>query len=423
MPYIGILCPPLPGHLNPIATLGRALVRRGHRVTVFQVADLKERVAAEGLEFSPIGTPSAELAELIDKMGKLTGLASLRFVVQGASRLAGIVCREGPDVLRKAGVDLLLVDQNEPAGGTVAEHLKIPFLNVAPSLPLNREPGIPPPFVPFTYSGSAAARLRNRLAYAFTDRLIAPINRTLNEFRRKWGLTALRSPNDSFSRLAQLCQMPREFDFPRFELPPGVHYLGPFFDGHATGKAPPFPFDRLDGRPLIYASFGTLQSGAMDYFERIAEACAPLSAQLVIATGQFGGEMPAFAGGAIAVSYAPQMELLSRAALTITHAGLNTTMQSLYYGVPMVAVPMTHDQPAIAARIGWTGSGLVIPPNRTSVPRLREAINRTLLEPSFRGAAMKLREAIQRAGGVERAADIVEQCLGRQAAIGGEKAV
>jgi len=152
----------------------------------------------------------------------------------------------------------------------------------------------------------------------------------------------------------------------------------------------------------------------MAYFERIAAACAGLDTQLVIATGHFDGVLPKFAGDAVVVSYAPQMELLSRAALTITHAGLNTTMQSLFFGVPMIAIPMTHDQPAIAARIGWTGAGLVIAPGQSSVTRLRAGVEQVLGDSRYRMAASKLRDAIARAGGVNRAADIVEQCLGKQ---------
>ena len=349
---------------------------------------------------------------MIVQMGQLSGLSSLRFVVQGAARLASITCREAPSALKQQGVDLLLVDQNEPAGGTVAEHLGIPFISVAPSLPLNREPGIPPTFVPWSYAPHGAARLRNRFGYALANRLISPISKTLNRYRREWRLAPLRSPDDSFSHLAQLCQMPREFDFPRRKAPATLHYLGPFLDAHSGGRPNiEFPYQRLDGRKLIYASFGTLQSGAMGYFERIAEACAGLEVQLVIATGQPVSEMARFAGDPIVVPYAPQMELLSRAALTITHAGMNTTMQSLYHGVPMIAIPMAHDQPAIAARIGWTGTGIVVAPNQTSVSRLRESIGRALADPAYRIAAERLRDAIRASGGVERAAGIVEQHL------------
>ena len=154
--------------------------------------------------------------------------------------------------------------------------------------------------------------------------------------------------------------MPREFDFPRERLPEGFDYLGPFLDGGVDGElaASSFPFDRLDGRPLVYASFGTLQSGAGDYFQRFAEACAPLDVRLVMATGSSALSSRKFPGDPVVVDFVPQMEVLPKTSLAITHAGLNTVMQSLACGVPMVAMPMTHDQPAIAARLSRTGAGI-----------------------------------------------------------------
>lgn len=382
--------------------------RRGHRVTVFQIPSLKPRVEREGLEFCALGSESDELAAAVDRLGRSEGLASLRLAVQGAVQLAGTICNYGPEAIRKQGIDLLLVDQNEPAGGTVAEHLGLPFVSVCPSLPLNREPAIPPPFVTWRYSPSWWARLRNRAGYAASDRLIAPIQKVLNHYRARWGLQVLGSPDDSFSRLAQLCQMPSEFDFPREQLPANFHYLGPFTG--TTMAEMPFPFERLDGRPLVFASMGTLQSGARDYFRKFAESCVGLGVQLVMATGGSATESN-LPGEPIMVNWAPQLAILERASLAITHAGLNTVMQSLKCGVPMVAIPMTHDQPAIAARLARTGAGVVLTPKEASAKRIRQAVTRVLKDTRHREAAQTLRRAIIDAGGVERGADIVDRIL------------
>ena len=99
------------------------------------------------------------------------------------------------------------------------------------------------------------------------------------------------------------------------------------------------------------------------------------------------------------------------AALTITHAGLNTVLESLRCGVPMVAIPIANDQPGVAARVAWTGSGAVVPLQRASVPRLRAAIARVWSDPAYRTNAQRLQQAISTAGGVARAADIVEQAI------------
>jgi len=408
---VALICPPLPGHLNPTTALGRALKRRGHAVTYFHIPGVEASVRKAGVDFKPVGEPdTGVLAARIRKMSELSGLKSLRFAVACSRECSAILCESLPGALSDAAIDLLIVDQNEPAGGTVAEHLGLPFISICPSLPLNREPDIPPPFVPWPYNTGRWARLRNRIGSSVTDRLIAPINKTVNRYRSMWGLPPLLQPDDSFSPIAQICQMTSDFDFPRRELPESFHYVGPFCD--RTGPESAFPFERLSGKPLIYASLGTLQEGNSGTFRVIAEACAGLDAQLVIATGGSKGRpLTDLPGSPIVVNYAPQLEILSRASLTITHAGLNTVMQSLAFGVPMIALPITHDQPGIAARVKRSGTGEVIPAARVTAPHLQAAVQRVMTDPLCRIRAGALRASIQRAGGVERAATIVEDVL------------
>nr|WP_309740368.1 MULTISPECIES: nucleotide disphospho-sugar-binding domain-containing protein [unclassified Chamaesiphon] len=136
-----------------------------------------------------------------------------------------------------------------------------------------------------------------------------------------------------------------------------------------------------------------------------------VDAQLVIALG--GGSNPAslpdLPGSPLVVGYAPQLELLQKAALTITHAGMNTALESLSNGVPMVAIPIANDQPGVAARIAWTGTGEVITLGKLTSSRLRTAVKKVLKEDYYKQNAVRLQAAIRRAGGVSRAADIVEQ--------------
>jgi zeaxanthin glucosyltransferase len=244
-----------------------------------------------------------------------------------------------------------------------------------------------------------------------SDRLTKPIADAVATFRHEWKLPALASPDDSFSRLAQICQMPREFDFPRTALPEAFHYVGPL-----RGKPPrpiAFPWDRLDGRPLVYASLGTLQNSREPLFRTFAEACRGLEVQLVVSHG--GGlamdEAAGLPGDPLVVGYAPQVDLLARAALTITHAGLNTVLDSMTNGVPVVAVPITYEQPAIARRIEWAGAGQTIALNRLTPDRLREAASAVLEHREYRAAAQRIAGSIRTAGGTRRAADIVEKAV------------
>ncbi len=350
------------------------------------------------------------MAETLASMVDLKGLASVRFAVECSRRLSDLLCRELPGALRRSEVDMVLADQNEPAAASVAESLKLPFISVCPSLPLNREPSIPPPFFGWAWRDSMLARGRNRAGTAVADWLIAPVNRTLNHYRTGWGLPPIRTPDDTFSPHAQLCQLTPDFDFPRRTLPASFHYLGPLVD--EEGLKYPFPWEKLNGKPLVYASLGTLQDPGSNYFRVIARACAGMNVQVIIAAGgNHAAALSNLEGSPIVVQYAPQLDLLARATLTITHAGLNTVMQSLLFGVPMVAVPLAHDQPAIAARIARSGTGEVIPPRAMNVERLRAAITRVLEEPRFRQKAATIGESIKRAGGAEKGADIIEGAL------------
>ena len=220
------------------------------------------------------------------------------------------------------------------------------------------------------------------------------------------------SQNNAYSRLAQLCQQPAEFEFPRENLPGCFHFTGAYHNLISRAKID-FPFEKLTGQPLIYASMGTLQNRLMGVFETIAEACEKLDVQLVISLGGgiSGESMPKLPGSPLVVGNAPQLELLQRASLTITHAGLNTALESISHSVPMVAIPITNDQPGVAARIVWTGCGEMVKLQGLNVPKLRSSIERVLTQETYRNNGTRLQTANQQAGGVTKAADIIERVI------------
>ena len=88
-----------------------------------------------------------------------------------------------------------------------------------------------------------------------------------------------------------------------------------------------------------------------------------------------------------------------------THGGMDTTLEYLNNGVPMLAIPIANDQPAIAARVVWARCGEAIPVKKVSVSKLRTLINKVLTEASYRQNAVKLQASIHRAGGASKAID------------------
>ncbi len=415
MTHYGLLCPAASGHLLPMTTLGHALRQRGHRVSLIGIADAEERVRAAELEFVPIGRdayPAGCTQQLFNRLGELSGAAVFRATLDHFQRSTAMLLQEAPAALRGHGVEALLVDQTSFGGATVAHALDLPFVSVSCALLLNAEAAVPPVNTGWRYHPAAWARLRNRLGQQLLARLTRPITQVVVDYRQQHNLPVLSDSSQAWSSLAQICQQPAAFEYPRQELPAWFHFTGPLVDPDSRA-AVPFPWDALNGKPLIYASLGTIQNQQLEVFARIAEACSHLDAQLVIALG--GGSsasaLPPLPGRPVVVDFAPQLELLQRAALTITHAGLNTVLESLRCGVPMVAIPIANDQPGVAARVAWSGSGAVVPLKRATVARLRAAIDQVWGDPSYRQNAQRLQQAIAASGGVARAADIVEQAI------------
>lgn len=414
MARLGAFCFAGTGHIHPMTALARRLQTRGHEVIVFGIPDIETRVRDAGIEFCPIGESDypAGTLEMLDRvLAEKKGLETFRFTVDRVRNTARMVLRDGPDAVRRAGIDALLVDEADMAG-SVAESLGLPFVSIAFFPPLMQGDRIPPFCFGWKGGHGPLSRLRNRLGMRFLSRVAAPIYAEVNAQRILWGLKLLEHAADALSPLAQITQLPAALEFEVGKPSPLLHYTGPFVD---ACQRPPvdFPWDRLDGRPLVYASLGTLQNGAEDIFHKIAQACVGLDVQLVISLG--GGLDPAslgkLPGRPLTVRYAPQLEIVKRAAAVITHAGLNTTLESLAEGVPLVCIPLGNDQPGVAARVVARGAGIVVPRRRITVRRLRSAIVAILYQESYRAAARHLQTSMRQTDGLERAANIIEHAL------------
>jgi zeaxanthin glucosyltransferase len=414
MKHFGILCPPGTGHLNPMSALGFELQQRGYRVTMFGLPDVKPYATAAQIDFQPIGLakyPLGSLKRSQERLGKLDGIPALLYTIELFRQGTETVLGDIPTACREVGIEALLIDQVLLEGSTIAEYLKLPFITVCNALLLNSEPTVPPTLLGWDYDPSWLGQLRNQIGTNLLKLAGIPVQLIINQYREKWGLPPLSSsqPLNLWSTRAIISQQPPTFEFPRQELPDYFHFVGPLVNNSARAEIP-FPWDKLTGKPLIYASLGTIQNKIFGVFIQIAYACLGLDVQLVISLG--GATEPAelgyVPGSPIVVKAAPQLALLKRASLCITHAGMNTTLESLSNGVPMVAIPITNDQPAVAARIAWTKTGEVVELNNCTVDTLKTAITQVLVQPEYRQNALKLKAEIEQAGGVNKAADIIE---------------
>jgi zeaxanthin glucosyltransferase len=388
-----VLAPPLTGHWKPLAALAAELAGRGHEVTFIHGEEARGLAERLGANFAAVKSES---------LGRHEGV---RGTVREMARQTDMLCRHAPALIGELRADAIIADQLEPAGGLIAEHLELPFATVACALPINREPKIPPPYVGWPYDASPSGQSWAKGGWRVSDFLMRPVGAAIAHWAETWRLPPRRRLDDCFSPTLQIAQAVPSIDFPREGLPAGFHHVGPMRRHDAT----PSP---VEG-PFVYCSLGTLQGGRLKLFEAVAAACAELDLKLVLThCGRLSdAEVSRLPGQPLAFDYLPQEAVLAEASLVVTHAGFNTVLESLACGLPMVAMPVAFDQPAVAARIARAGVGEVVTPRRASPGRLSHAIRKVMRMTRYRDCAGGVQREIQAAGGAARAADLIETTL------------
>jgi MGT family glycosyltransferase len=256
---------------------------------------------------------------------------------------------------------------------------------------------------------------RNRKGVANFLNIVKRANGGARAYAERVGLKIdWENPGATISKLAWLTQTPKEFDFESSHWPSQLRHTGPFHDGDGRIDVE-FPWERLTGEPLIYASMGTLQNRVANVFHTIAAATSVLKdVQLVLSLGDHVDpkEIGPLPTSAITVKSAPQLELLKHASVCITHAGLNTVLEALAQGVPQVAIPVTNDQPGVAARIADKKTGLVAPLKELTAPGLSRLVDEVLTDPTFRNNSRYFQKIIAETNGLSMATNILEQAFG-----------
>jgi zeaxanthin glucosyltransferase len=420
MARIGVICFPGTGHLNPFTALGLALQERGHQVIFFGIPDIEERVRAAGLEFSVVGLqdyPVGTLRKLDEQLSELHGLAVFRFIVERVKNTAIMLFRDAPEAVLKAQVDAMVIDQAD-FGGNVADCLHLRFVSVSILPPFIDDNRVPPFFFGWPARYDLVGRIRNELGIQVLAIMARPIFRVVNRQRDVWGLRRHKRRGHALSPILQITQMPRALEFDGCPQPAQLHYTGLFLFDKKRPEVD-FPWEQLDGRPLVYASMGTLQNGSKEGFEIIAKGCANLDVQLVISLG--GGfssdEFQGLPGQPIVVQFAPQLELLKRVSVVITHAGMNTALESIAAGKPMVAIPIGNDQPGVAARLAAKGAAIVLKRRSLTPAKVENAVRTILENDRYAQSVSTLRDSIGQIDGAALAAQLIEEKLSLKSSI------
>ena len=378
------------GHINPTLPLVAELVRRGEQVSYYSLPPFRAAIEATGATFRDYG--AALPAAVMNVDPNLFRFAGVLL------RVTGAVVRSLWPALRADPPDYIIHDSLCGWGKYLALLLGVPAVCSTTTFVLGVRQGLTAPEqIPAMARMAWAARgewgsflrLSGRLARSY--RVRRP--QVLDVFTNRQPLT--------------LVYTARQFQPWGWSCGPGTAFVGPSYAGRS--EADDFPWAALDGRPLVYISLGTVFSDQIAFFQQCFAAFATAPYQMVLSLG--GRSDPAaldpLPANFVVRAFVPQLALLQRAALSITHGGMNSVSEALYYGVPLVVVPQAADQLIVARRVARLGAGVLLPPARLTPATVRAAVARVLADPRYRAAAHRVGQALRATGGATHAADLV----------------
>jgi len=388
---------PAQGHVNPSLPIARELVARGAEVVYYQTPEYEPEVRRIGAAFRPLD----EAFRLDDRALALPALASFKEMMPFMLRFMGESMRRAPSLLepvRAENADCIVYDPMCVWGRALSGMLRLPAATfntsyaVGPESPLARRMekvmrGMPS----LNMAGALLSMLWN------SERL-----------HRRYGLPRVL-PTNMFStnEALNLVPVPARFQPDTERYDSRFLFIGP------TGLpreevVGDFPLEKLEGQPTLLISLGTTPFGRRpDFFRACFEAFGGSRWQVVLATGKYvdpaslGTPPPNF----IVRSSVPQLAVLKHARLFLTHGGMNSTLESLWHGVPLLVAPQMPEQALTAERVTELQLGLPLTEGLTDPKRLRDLVERLDTEPGWRERVQAFQGAVREGGGAVRAAE------------------
>ncbi len=420
------------GHCNGSFGLTKRLRDRGHRVIYLGLMDARKVIVEQGFEFVPFAEDILPLASVEESTESMFS----RFVqtfTNGHLDQRLLSCK--PDVL--------LCDTCVWYVGLRASSLHIPTINIAVVLANCPNSHIPPFVSSRVPQPGGWGRLQVRVdwlwlrfRFVFTKRLASML---LGRFRspsrmhhltgeflklaKRSGMAAEENRTYQFTEigprmmLPEIVLPPRSFDFPH---PPEAErvYLGDFVD--LRRKEDTTVLEQLDPeKPLVYCALGSVPQ-YYPHASRLFRAVVAASRLrqdwqwvLSVGTGHDVNQFTASNSNLVAVKRAPQLSLLQRAAVMVTHGGINSIMECIHFQVPMVIMPGARDQPGNMARALHHGIAVAGSMKGIRAEKLVTLIDSAMHSGELRQALSKMKDRIAAETGVDAAIERIESSNGR----------
>lgn len=399
------------GDVHPFVGLGLALRRRGHDVTVMTNGHFGPLVQRAGLEFVELG----EAQQYYDALNNPD--------IWHASRGFGVVANMIMQLVRPMYDELaeryvpgqtLVVGASLALGARVAqEKLGLPLVTMHLQPSLFRSRLDPPRFADLIVPGYSPRWFRRFICWLGDVAMVEPvIGRPLNQFRRELGLAPAKGIFRSWWNSPQrvLAMFPEWFAPKQPDWPEQVRLMGfPLYDEKGVTAVPPDleAFLQAGDRPIVFTPGSAMRFG-QSFFTAAAGACQKLGRRGLLLS-RFPEHIPAnLPAGVRHFDYAPLSLVLPRSAAMVCHGGIGTVSQALAAGVPLMIMPMSHDQPDNADRLQRLGVGTSLSPRRFTAERLAEKLRGLLDSPEVAQRCKAIAAKFEGVNALARACEEVE---------------
>ena len=427
---------PFVGHVNPLLPIARELVARGHDVRWYTGGQFREKIEALGARYVPM--PNAvEIEEdawkrRYPQVAAMKPLDQLRFVIKHVFIDSAV--EHFHDLLAiqdDAPADVVLADSSFAAAGMLHEAGGPPWAAFN-CLPLTLSSRDTAPFgLGLAPGASPLGRVRNRLLQTLFERVVFKDTIEYGDrVRAGLGLppTGRFVFDVALSPYLYLQGTVPSFEYPRRDLPPQVHFVGPALPPPPARFDPPKWWDELlaaraTGRPVVHVTQGTV---ATDATHLLAPTLRALAAEDALVVATTGGRPVAELGldplpaNARVAPFVPHALLLPYVDAMVTNAGYNGVQVALAHGVPLIAAGSTEDKPEVAARIAWSGVGINLRTARPGEARLRRAVKEVLADGRYRTRARAMAAEMAGYDAPRRVAELLERLIATGRPVGAD---
>lgn len=377
------------GHINPTIGVVQELISRGEEVVYFTIEDFRERIEKTGAIVRTFD------GQKFIKAFISGGRNYLLERINGLLLTADIVIPSVLEQIKGEHFDYIIHDSMFGCGRLLAQILKLPAINSCTS---------------FAQTKASFDKMLEQLSKKIPTEIVKPIH---DEFQRLTVMVKekyeveIHSPYEVFCNPAPLTIVytTREFQPLGEAFNQTYKFVGPSISSRLTGEN--FDLTAIKEKSPIYISLGTVFNQAIDFYKLCFKAFGNTDHTVVMSIGQKAqisdlGEIPK---NFIVKKYVPQTEVLKYTKLFITHGGMNSTNEGLYYGVPLIVIPQSADQPIIAGQVANIGAGIKLQMQSLTASQLREAADHVLNHSSFHKAVANIKESFQKSGGYHQAVD------------------